>query len=304
MANDDIHPSSSVVPGAPLALQARDVYLTYPNGVRALGGVSLSVAAGEFLAILGPNGSGKSSLLRSLAGLQHVDAGTVLLEGEPVAALEMRERARRVALVPAALQVLPGYSVEDFVLMGRYAHLRGWRLYGAHDRAVAQESLRCVDAFAFLERGMDELSGGERQRVLIARALAQEARTVLLDEPTSALDLSHQLLVYRLIHEMHCSAGSLAQRAQPAHGRCRQEASTTSRRTVVVVTHDLNLASQFATRLVLMQHGRVVSQGTPGEVLRRETLEKVYGPDLAYGVFEQTLSGGPRPWVLPWAKPN
>jgi iron complex transport system ATP-binding protein len=275
-----VNPGSSVVPEMPAAVDARDLRLTYPNGIRALDGVSIQVSHGEFLAILGPNGSGKSSLLRSIAGLQPVDSGEVLLEGAPLAALEMRERARRVALVPATLEVLPGYTVEDFVLMGRYAHLRGWRLYGAHDREVAHECLRRVDAFEFLERGMDELSGGERQRALIARALAQEARTVLLDEPTSALDLSHQLLVYRLIHEMHHGSG----------------------RTIVVVTHDLNLASQFANRLALMQGGRVVSQGTPGEVLRRETLEKVYGPDLAFGVFEQSIAGGPRPWVLPWAK--
>jgi len=262
------------------AIDARDVRLTYSNGIRALDGVSLSVAHGEFLAILGPNGSGKSSLLRALAGLQPVDSGTILLEDAPVAALEMRERARRVALVPAALEVLPGYTVEDFVLMGRYAHLRGWRLYGAQDRAVARECLRRVHAFEFLERGMNELSGGERQRTLIARALAQEARTVLLDEPTSALDLAHQLLVYRLIHEM-----------QRGHGR-----------TIVVVTHDLNLASQFSDRLALLQSGRIVSLGKPSEVLRREVLEKVYGADLAYGSFEQSAGGGPRPWVLPWAR--
>ena len=273
-------PENCAAPRA-AALEGREVRLTYPNGIRALDGVSLRVAHGVFLAILGPNGSGKSSLLRALAGLQPVDSGAVLLEGAAVAALEQRERARRVALVPAALEVLPGYTVEDFVLLGRYAHLRGWRLYGARDREVARECLRRVAAFEFLERGMDELSGGERQRVLIARALAQEARTVLLDEPTSALDLSHQLLVYRLIHGMHRGSG----------------------RTIVVVTHDLNLASQFATRLALMQHGRVVSQGTPHEVLCRETLERVYGPDLAYGVFEQTIAGGARPWVLPWAKP-
>lgn len=263
------------------AITARDVKLTYPNGVRALAGVSLSVAQGEFVAIIGPNGSGKSSLLRVLAGLQPADSGRVLLEDAPVAALQARERARRVALVPAVLDVLPGFSVEDFVLLGRYAHLRGWRLYGAHDREVARECLRQVDAFDFLARGMNELSCGERQRALIARALAQEARTVLLDEPTTALDLTHQLLVYRLIHEMHRGGG----------------------RAVVVVTHDLNLASQFADRLVLMQGGRLAGEGPPAEVLRREVLEKVYGPDLAYGAFEQTVGGGARPWVLPWARP-
>ncbi|MCY3023185.1 MAG: ABC transporter ATP-binding protein [Planctomycetota bacterium] len=264
------------------ALVARDVRLTYPNGVRALDGASISVAPGEFLAIIGPNGSGKSSFLRVLAGLQPADSGQVLLEGDAVSALEARERARRVALVPQTLDVLPGYSVEDFVLMGRYSHLSGWRLYTRHDYEVARECLKRVDAAEFSTRGMNEMSGGERQRALVARALAQEARTVLLDEPTSALDLSHQLLVYRLIHEMHRGAG----------------------RTIVVVTHDLNLASQFAQRLALMQRGRMVSEGAPADVLRREVLEKVYGSELAYGMFERTIAGGSRPWVLPWARPE
>jgi iron complex transport system ATP-binding protein len=264
----------------PPALKGSELRLTYPNGVQALDGLSLQVAHGEFLAIIGPNGSGKSSLLRVLSGLQPSGSGEVLIEGELLANLNARERARRVALVPQSLAVLPGYSVEDFVLMGRYAHLTGWRLYTRRDQEVARESLGRVNALSFAHRGMNEMSGGERQRVMVARALAQEARTVLLDEPTSALDLAHQLMVYSLIHEMHRGA----------------------EKTIVVVTHDLNLASQFAERLVLLKHGKVAADGTPNEVLRREVLEDVYGPDLAYGKFEETVSGKPRPWVLPLAK--
>ena len=272
--------SDEATTALPPALAARDIRLTYPNGVRALDGLSLRVKDGEFAAIIGPNGSGKSSLLRVLAGLQPIESGEVLIAGELAALLPARERARRVALVPQGLDVLPGYSVEDFVLMGRYAHLTGWRVFGKHDRGVTRDSLQAVDALQFAERSMNEMSGGERQRVLVARALAQEAKTVLLDEPTSALDLAHQLMVYNLIHTMHRSAG----------------------KTVVVVTHDLNLASQFASRLILLQNGRVAGEGTPNEVIRREVLEPVYGPDLAYGSFEDTIAGRPRPWVLPLAR--
>jgi iron complex transport system ATP-binding protein len=264
----------------PLALEADNVRLVYPNGVCALDGATLRVAHGEFVSIIGPNGSGKSSLLRALAGLQPVSSGKVFLEGTPVMALESRERARRVALVPQSLNVLPGYSVEDFVLMGRYAHLTGWRLFSQHDREVARENLRRVDAHLFLGRGMDQMSGGERQRALIARALTQESRTVLLDEPTSALDLKHQLIVYNLIHQMHRDSG----------------------RTIVAVTHDLNLASQFAQRLILMKNGRIHTDGPPEQVLRREILEDVYEATLACGVFDETIAGRNRPWVLPWAK--
>jgi len=123
------------------------------------------------------------------------------------------------------------------------------------------------------------MSGGERQRVLIARALTQESQTVLLDEPTSALDLKHQVNVYRLIQKMR-SAG----------------------RTIVVVTHDLNLASQFSDRLVLMKHGRIVTDGKPDDVLKPEVLKDVYETELAFGRFDTSAAGEARPWVLPWAK--
>jgi iron complex transport system ATP-binding protein len=265
------------------ALAAKNVSLTYSNGARALDGVSLSIGKGELVAVIGPNGSGKSSLLRVLSGLQACDSGDASIEGTPIGKLEPRERARRIALVPQRLEVVPGYSVEDFVLMGRYAHLKGWRLFGAADRAHTRACLEKVAALQFVDRGMDEMSGGERQRVLIARALAQEARTILLDEPTSALDLKHQLLVYNLIHAMHREGG--------AQGR-----------TVVVVTHDLNLPSQFADRIVLMKAGRIVRDGTPADVLQQSVLEDVYETRLAFGHFENTPSGEARPWVLPWAR--
>jgi iron complex transport system ATP-binding protein len=267
--------------GKPAALSVRAVTLTYPNGVRALNQLSLEVSEGEFVAVIGPNGSGKSSLLRVLAGVQTIDSGEILISGEPVATMDARLRARRVALVPQLLDVLPGYSVEDFVLMGRYAHLSSWRLYTLRDRELARECLQRVDALQFAQRGMNEMSGGERQRAMVARALAQESKTILLDEPTSALDLAHQLKVYGLIHDLQKNAG----------------------RTIVVVTHDLNLASQFADRLVLLKNGSVAADDVPAQVLRREVLESVYGPDLAFGMFETTLSGSPRPWVLPWARP-
>ena len=262
------------------ALSAQALTLIYPNGVRALAGASLSVAPGEFLAIIGPNGSGKSSLLRVLAGLQAPESGEVLVEGTPVANLSATERARRLALVPQGLDLTPGYRVRDFVLLGRFAHLRGWRLFTHEDYEITRDCLERVEASAFRDRDMDQLSGGERQRVLIARALAQQARIVLLDEPTSALDLKHQMTVYKLIRQLQRENG----------------------RTVVVVTHDLNLASQFADRLILLQRGCVVASGPPAEVLRPGLLEQVYEAELAYGYFVDTPEGRKRPWVLPWAK--
>ncbi|HYF50903.1 MAG TPA: ABC transporter ATP-binding protein [Planctomycetota bacterium] len=263
----------------PPALLCLNLHLTYGTSVRALDGVSLSVSPGEFVSVIGPNGSGKSSLLRASAGLLQVDSGEIRLNGTLIHELSTRDRARRVALVPQNLAVLPGYSVEDFVLMGRYAHLTGWRLFTSADREMAREHLRQVEALDFLNRGMDEMSGGERQRVLIARALTQESEIVLLDEPTSALDLKHQVNVYRLIQQMR-KAG----------------------RTIVVVTHDLNLASQFSDRLVLMKGGRIVMDGKPDDVLKPDVLNGVYETELAFGCFETSAAGTARPWVLPWAK--
>ena len=261
------------------SLLLRDITVTYPNHVRALDSISLSVPQGQFLAVIGPNGSGKSTLLRVMAGLQSADAGELLVDGVDVQTLDSRQRARAMALVPQTLEVPSGYSVGDFVLMGRYTHLKGWRLYSRHDSDVARESLARVNALQFLDRQMDEMSGGERQRVLVARALAQETQIVLLDEPTSALDIKHQLMVYGLIHELHRGG-----------------------RTIVVVTHDLNLASQFSQQLLLLDNGRVVRAGPPAEVLRPEVLERVYGTELAFGVFDETVSGPGRPWVLPRAR--
>jgi len=181
--------------------------------------------------------------------------------------------------VPQTLDVLPGYTVEDFTLLGRYARLTGWRLFGALDHEIVRAALRQVDALQFAGRQMDELSGGERQRALIARALAQETPLILLDEPTSALDLRHQMVVCQLIHELN-RAG----------------------KTIVMVTHDLNLASQFASRLVLLQRGRIACDGAPHEVLRPEILEPVYETALAFGEMpESSARPGARPWVLPRA---
>lgn len=268
-------------PTTSAAIDARDITLTYANDVRALDGVSICIKRGELVAILGPNGSGKSSLLRTFAGLQAAQAGAVAIEGAALETLENRERARRIALVPQRLDIVPGYSVEDFVLLGRYAHLTGWRLFGQHDRELARRCLEQVDALQFVSRGMNEMSGGERQRVMLARALVQEARTILLDEPTSALDLKHQMMVYKLIHALHRDGGG--------------------GRTVVVVTHDLNLPSQFADRIVLMKSGRIVKDGAPSDVLKKDILEDVYETALVSGQFEATPSGEMRPWVLPWA---
>jgi iron complex transport system ATP-binding protein len=246
--------------------------LTYPGGVRALDGVDLQLHASELLVVTGPNGSGKSTLLRALAGLQAVDAGSSQLDGRPLAEHSPGDRARRLAWVPQQLTALSDLTVERFVLAGRYARIDRWNGPTRKDLDAVQLALAATDTAELGARTLSALSGGQRQRVLLARALAQEPQVLLVDEPTNALDATHQVAVFKLIAGL---AG---------HGRG-----------VLVVTHDLNLASQFATRMLLLAEGRVVTEGAPEEVLTPEVLCPVYGNDLHFG-----RSADGRPFVLPW----
>jgi len=257
-------------------LSATGLSFDYPR-LRAVDDCSLELRAGELLALLGPNGSGKSTLLRLLAGLLTPRTGAVAVAGERLETLDDRERARRIAVVPQGLLTVPDVRVEDFVLGGRYAHLGSWRRPGEADLAVVERVLETVDFAGEGDRLLTQLSGGQRQRVLVARALAQDAGILLVDEPTTSLDPPHQVATFDLLARATCEG-----------------------KAVLVVTHELNLASQFATRLALMNNARIVATGTPDEVLRSSVLEPVYGPHLRYGTFPGPRGGALRPFVVPW----
>ncbi len=263
------------------ALEAQGLAFAWPDesapegtaARRAVDGIDLSLAHGELACVIGPNGAGKSTLLRLLAGLCAPDSGRVWIEGDEVMRLAPRERARRVALVPQGLETLPQVTVETFTLGGRYGHLGRFGQARHEDHAAVRSALAEADAADFGKRLLAQLSGGQRQRVLLARALAQEARVLLVDEPTNSLDPEHQLTVFDLLARL-----------------CRES------RAGLVVTHDLNLAAQYATRVLLLQAGRVVADGAPEVVLTREVLAPVYGDVLAFG--EGGLGGIGR-YVLP-----
>lgn len=252
----------------------------YPGTPRAVAGVDTAIAAGEMLAVIGPNGSGKSTLLKLLAGLLRPTGGSVALDGRAIEELSPKERARRIAVIPQTLRGLPDVEVETFVTGGRYGHFERFRGATGRDREVVAESLELADASEFTHRPLHQLSGGQQQRVLIARALAQEAELLLVDEPTTSLDPGHQLLVFELLARM-----------------------TARGRGVLVVTHDLNLASQFANRMLLLEQGAVRCRGTAEEVLRPEVLEPVYGPHFFYGNLEVD-GGDERPFVVPRFSPE
>jgi ABC-type cobalamin/Fe3+-siderophores transport system ATPase subunit len=249
----------------------------YPAGPRAVDGVALELGRGELACVIGPNGAGKSTLVKLIAGLVAPDAGRVSIDGRPLASLAPRERARQIAVVPQSLRALPDVTVLDFVLGGRYPHLGAWRRTRAGDRAAARRALGDADAADLEPRLLTELSGGQRQRVMIARALAQEAEVLLVDEPTTSLDPEHQLAVFALLARLTCEG-----------------------RTALAVTHELNLASQFATTILLMQAGRIVARGAAGDVLRAEVLGPVYGTHLRYGRWPGPAGRGERPFVVPW----
>jgi len=234
--------------------------------------LNLTIAAGELVAVVGPNGAGKSTLLALLAGWLRPQGGSVELEGRPLARWSARRRAQRLAYLPQDAAPFYDLTVEEVVAAGRHPHLPPWSPPAPRDREILASVLGATDTAHVRRRPFSTLSGGERQRVLVASVLAQEPAVLLLDEPTASLDPHHRVEVFRLL------------RAAVAEGRG-----------VAAVTHDLNLASLFADRVVLMVEGRVLRKGAPEEVLDGEVLRRAYGPELV--VVPHPTSG--RPAVLP-----
>ena len=235
---------------------------------------SLRVTPGEVTAVIGPNGCGKSTLLRCAAGLLRLHSGAVRLSGDDILGLDARERARRVALLPQSFEGGGELTVEEMTALGRTPHLPPYGALSAPDRDVVRRSLEAVGAQEFAGRRIGELSGGERQRVLLARALAQEPKILLLDEPISSLDIRYQCEILDLVRK-------LARRENLA---------------VVVVLHQINLAAAIADSMLLLDAGHVRAHGTPSQVMTQELLENVFGAPLR--VQLHPLSGKPQAQMM------
>jgi iron complex transport system ATP-binding protein len=220
-----------------------------------LDAVSVAVERGGIVGLLGPNGSGKTTLIRIIAGLLSPWHGRVLLDGEPISRLTRRQLARRIAMVPQETHAAFDFSVMDMVMMGRYPHLGPLALEGAADLAIARDAMAATGTSTFERRGFTTLSGGEKQRVVIAGALAQASDVLLLDEPTAALDLGFQIEIAALLRRLNRERGT----------------------TMVLSTHDLNLAATLCDRIVLLKEGRVFTHGTTEETLTTDTIHAVYG---------------------------
>lgn len=229
--------------------------------------VALLADAGSVVALLGPNGAGKTTLLRTCNGTVPVVSGRVELDGSPLTSLSRREIARNIAVVAQENETKFPVTVFEFVLAGRFARGAAFGWETPADKEAAERALTRCDLAEFGDRFMNELSGGERQRVVLARALAAETRILLLDEPTANLDLSHQGLMLKLVRDRCTHSGTAA----------------------IVITHDLNLASEFADDVVMLKEGRVIATGPPAKVLTAANVREVY--DVNVLLDENPASG-------------
>jgi len=246
-------PLSSPAAG-PFGWSATNLCFRYPGAARlAMDGVSIEIEAGACTALLGPNGSGKSTLMRLLLGLATVDRGEIRFGRRLLADWTRGELARTVGVLSQSEEITFPLTVRELVAMGRYPHLGAFRAERPIDRDACAAAMRRCDVSHLQQRLVGTLSGGERQRARLARALAQEPLVLALDEPTLALDVRHEMEIFELIRAL-----------------------ATSGVTVLLVTHNLNLAARYADALVLLDEGRVVAAGAPSHVLRQELLEQVY----------------------------
>jgi iron complex transport system ATP-binding protein len=245
-------------------LEAHQVAFSF-NGTPVLDQVDLRLEAGRMIGVIGPNGAGKSTLVKLLSRLLTPAQGHVRLNGHSLARWRPADLARVLAVVPQAPELPPMFTVWEMVLMGRTPYMGWMGQESERDRIVARQAMEETGVYHLTDRLIDQLSGGERQRVVIARALAQEPRVLLLDEPTAHLDINHQVetlsLIARLVRERELAA--------------------------LAIFHDLNLAAQYCEKLVLLDQGQIAAQGAPQDVLTPPMLRQVYGAEVTVGAHPQ-----------------
>ena len=236
--------------------------------------VSFQVGKGEFIGVIGPNGSGKTTLLKVLYRLLSPQRGEVFFERVPLKKMSQRDIAKKIAVVAQETYPAFPFRVIEIVLMGRSPYLGHLMFEREKDLEIAKKAMEWTEILPISERPLDELSGGERKRVFIARALAQEPEVILLDEPTTNLDIHHQIEFLDLILALNREKGL----------------------TILMASHDLNLASEFCDRLILLQKGGIFKMGSPQDVITRENIERVYG--CGVWVDQNPVSGMPRITLL------
>ena len=238
-------------------IELDDVSLGYNHKV-ILSDVSMKAGPGQILGLVGPNGSGKSTLIKGMSGVIDLFSGHIFIDGKDIVHIKADKLARIIATVPQS-PALPGaFTAFEVVLMGRTPHLGLLRYEGGKDLAIAWQAMEATHTQSLAERRVSELSGGERQRLVIARALTQQPKAMLLDEPTANLDINHQVEILNLIKSL-CLEQSL---------------------TVIIAIHDLNLAAQYCDWMVMLNGGKVYAEGTPLDILTAPNIKMVYGAEV------------------------
>ncbi|MBU0502350.1 MAG: ABC transporter ATP-binding protein [bacterium] len=233
-------------------IKIEDLTCGYEADKPIIKNLSFAVKEGHFVGIVGPNGSGKTTLLRAIVGLLEKTSGLILVGNHSIENLSRRELARRVAFVPQLMEPVEGFTVEELVLLGRTPYFDRFSFENEDDNDAVSWAIKELGVDKLRHRSVTELSGGEFQRVAIARALAQEPRLLMLDEPVSHLDIRYQVKICKLLKKLR------------AH------------RSIIATFHDLNLASRFCSRLVLMKNGELIAEGTPSEVVTAQNIWKAY----------------------------
>lgn len=253
-------------------ITVRDISYSYATGAPVLKKIAFACERGTITGIIGPNGSGKTTLIKVMAGLLAPDEGTVLIDGGSLANRSVSERSREMTYVAQSEHIPFPFTAFEVVLMGRTPYRSALAFESTEDVAIAHEAMSVTETQDFAARSIFDLSGGERQRVVLARALAQQSKVMLLDEPTASLDIRHKVAFYSVLRR-----------------RCRE-----TKLTAIAAMHDINLASLTCDRIVVIKGGRIVSVGNPNDVLTKNIISQVFETDLHIG---RDPAG--QPFVLP-----
>ena len=257
-----------------IKLEIEQVYFAYFNGF-VLHNIDLVVKPGEIVGLLGPNGSGKTTLLKLASGILKPKRGEIKLNEGPLSQMSRKVIARSVAVVPQQFHIPFAFTAAEVVMLGRTPFLRAMAEEGKEDREIVADALNLVGVYELRKRLFGELSGGEQQKVILAMALAQQPKLLLLDEPTAHLDIAHQVEILELVRSLNAERGF----------------------TVIAAMHDLNLAALYFDRLVLFKEGRVAADGSPSQVLTEDRIDDVFSTIVR--VEPQPETGVPHVIVIP-----